>query len=112
MFLVALSLCHAHGMMARPGLRLVEPTARKARLGCIVFSRYHICRVQPMELQASKPGLGQGIMECWHDGEKKPNRICAHRFSTVRPLFHYSIFPIFQLGEAQLLDHSIASVNT
>ena len=52
-----------------------------------------------------------GIMECWHDKEKKPNRICVHRFSAVRPLFHYSIFPIFLLGEAQLLDHSITTVN-
>ena len=53
-----------------------------------------------------------GIMECWNDKEKKPNRIYVHQFSAARPLFHYSIFPIFLLGEAQLLDHSVASVNT
>ena len=53
-----------------------------------------------------------GIMECWGDGEKRPIRIFSPRLSAERTLFHYSIFPIFQLGEAQLLNHSIASVNT
>jgi hypothetical protein len=52
-----------------------------------------------------------GIMECWNDREKNLGGFVRIDFCS-ETLFHYSIFPMLQLGEAQLLNHSIASVNT
>ncbi len=85
--------------MARPGLRLVEPTARRARRGVDFKERARVSAGLNIKqkIHDTRSGPGNiGMVEYWVKKRTKYPKIAS---IPLNPVFQYSIIPLFQIAE-------------